>query len=125
MEHEVQIRVRYEETDQMGVVYHGNYFTYFEIGRTELLRSRGITYKDMEDQGVFCVVVHADCNYKRPAKYDDLLTLRTLVKRIGRVRIEHEYRLYRGDELLVIGSITLAVVDREGRIQPVPDWLLL
>lgn len=123
MEHEVQIRVRYKETDQMGVLYHGNYFTYFEVGRTEMLRSRGISYREMEERGEFAVVVKAECSYHRPAKYDDLLTLKTRLKKITRVKIEHEHELYRGSELLAVGHITLAVVNAAGVIQRVPEWM--
>ncbi len=107
----------------MGVVYHGNYFTYFEIGRTEMLRAANITYKEMEESGQFCVVIRAECDFKKPARYDDLLTLQTRVKRITRVKIEHEHHLYRGRELLAVGGITLAVVDKKGSIQRVPDWM--
>ena len=123
MEHQIQIRVRYQETDQMGVVYHGNYFAYFEMGRTEMLRDSGVRYRDMEERGEFCVVVGVDCSYKKPARYDDLLTLKSRVKKITRVKIEHEHLLYRGDELLAIGHVILAVVDRSGNIQRVPDWM--
>lgn len=122
-EHEIAIRVRYKETDQMGILYHGNYFTYFEMGRTELLRNSGITYREMEEAGVFVVVVKVECSYKKPARYDDLLRLRTLIKRITQVKIEHEYQLYRGEELLAVGHTVLAVVDREGRIRPIPEWM--
>lgn len=122
-EHEIQIRVRYSETDQGGVVYHSNYFPYFEMGRTELLRSCGYTYREMEEAGVFMVVVKATCDYKRPAKYDDLLTLKTRIKRVTRVKIEHEYHLFRGHELLAIGGTVLATVDRSGKICPMPDWM--
>ncbi len=108
----------------MGILYHGNYFAYFEMGRTELLRSCGRTYREMEEAGIFVVVVKLDCSYKKPAKYDDLLTLRTEVKRVTRVKLEHEYRLFRGEELLAVGHTTLAVVDRDGRIRPVPDWMV-
>lgn len=123
-EFELPIRVRYQETDQMGVVYHANYFTYFEMGRTEALRASGRTYQDMEKSGHFCVVVKAECNYKKPAKYDDLLTLKVVLKRVTRVKIEHEYQLYRDGELLAIGKTILAVVDRNGAITAVPDWMV-
>ncbi|MDR1959553.1 MAG: acyl-CoA thioesterase [Planctomycetaceae bacterium] len=123
-EFELPIRVRYQETDQMGVVYHANYLTYFEMGRTEAFRSLGHTYHDMEASGLFCVVVHAECDYKKPAKYDDLLTLKVILKRVTRVKVEHEYRLYRGEELLATGKTTLAVVDRHGSISTVPNWML-
>src|SRR5215469_4073721 len=104
---EIQIRVRYKETDQMGVVYHGNYFTFFEIGRTEFLRSCGYTYRDMEKSGVFAVVVKAECSYHKAAMYDDLLTIKTTLKRITRVKIEYEHQVYRDTELLATGHITL------------------
>ena len=121
--HEVQVRVRYQETDQMGVVYHGNYFTFFEIGRTEFLRSHGYTYRDMEASGVFAVVVKVECSYHKPAMYDDLLTIKTTVKRITRVKIEYEHHIYRSGELLAVGHITLAFVDAKGKIQLVPQWI--
>ena len=121
--HEVQVRVRYQETDQMGVVYHGNYFTFFEIGRTEFLRSHGTTYRDMEASGVIAVVVKVECSYHKPAKYDDLLTIKTTIKRITRVKIEYEHHIYRDTELLATGHITLAFVDTKGKIQLVPQWI--
>ena len=120
---ETQIRVRYVETDQMGVVYHGNYFTFFEIARTELLRSCGYTYREMEAGGVFAVVVKAECSYHKAAMYDDLLTIKTTLKRITRVKIEYEHQVYRDSELLATGHITLAFVDAAGKIQLVPSWI--
>ena len=82
-EHEITIRVRYQETDPMGFLHHGYYFTYFEIGRTELLRASGGNYRKMEEEGLLAVVVHAECRFRRPARYDDLfLTLRTKILRI-------------------------------------------
>ena len=106
----------------MGVLYHGNYFTLFEMGRTELLRSHGYTYREVEESGFFGVVVKADCSYHKPAKYDDLLTIRTTIKRFTRVKIEYEHQVLRGNELLATGHITLAFVDKAGNIQRVPDW---
>ena len=123
-EFDLPIRVRYQETDQMGVVYHANYLTYFEMGRTEALRSLGRTYRDMEESGLFCVIVKAECSYKKPAKYDDLLTLKVILRRVTRVKIEHEYQLFRDGELLATGKTVLAVVNREGVISPVPVWML-
>ena len=121
--HEIQVRVRYQETDQMGVVYHGNYFTFFEVGRTEFLRSYGYTYREMEASGAFAVVVHAECSFHKAARYDDLLTIKTAIKRITRVKIEYEHHIYRASELLATGRITLAFVDSEGKIQLVPKWI--
>ena len=106
----------------MGVLYHGNYFTFFEMGRTELLRSHGYTYREVEESGLFGVVVKAECAYHKPAKYDDLLTIRTTIKRCTRIKIEYEHQVLRGNELLATGHITLAFVDKAGNIQRVPDW---
>lgn len=122
-EHEIEIRVRYQETDPMGFLHHANYFTYFEIGRTELLRASGGNYRQMEEEGLLVVVVRAECRFHRPARYDDLLRLRTTVTRVSLAKIEHEYRLFRGDELLTTGYVTLAMLDRQGRVQQVPQWL--
>lgn len=120
----IQIRVRYQETDQMGVVYHGNYFTYFEMGRTELLReATGVSYRQVEEHETKMVVVKAECNYIHPARYDDLLTLKTRVARITIASIEHEHELYRDGELLATGRIRLATVDSTGKIVPVPKWI--
>ena len=122
-EQDVQIRVRYQETDSMGVLHHANYFTYFEIGRTELLRANGRDYRQVEEDGLFMVVVKIGCTYKKSANYDDVLTLRTRVTRISAAKIEHAYEVLRGDDLLAEGHSTLACVDREGRVQRVPEWL--
>ncbi len=121
--HDFPIRVRYEETDQGGILYHGNYFTYFEVGRTELLRSLGFSYRKMEEEGTFAVIVKAACSYQKPARYDDLLTIRTTLVRKTRVKIEYEHLVLRDGELLATGHITLAFVDRNGAIQRVPDWM--
>jgi acyl-CoA thioester hydrolase len=120
---EIEIRVRYAETDRMGLLHHANYFVYFEQGRTELLRKRGMTYRDMEDAGHLLVIVDLGCKYKRPAYYDDILTLRTIVERVTHVKIVHRYEVRRGDVLLAEGHSTLACVDREGRPQALPESL--
>lgn len=120
---EITIRVRYAETDRMGLLHHANYLVYFEQGRTELLRSRGLAYKDLEDQGYLLVLTHAEVRYRNPARYDDMLTLRTTVERVTSVRIDHRYELRREGVVLAEGKTTLACVDREGRVQPLPDLL--
>lgn len=120
---DLEIRVRYQETDAMGVLHHANYFTYFEMGRTELLRSTGKTYRELEDEGTLMVIVKIGCKYMRPARYDDVLRLRTRTRRVTAAKIEHEYQLFRGDELLAEGESTLACVDRNGRVQRTPEWL--
>jgi len=123
-QHEIELRVRYQETDPMGFLHHSNYFAYFEIGRTELLRASGGNYRQMEEQGQLVVVVKAECRFRRPARYDDLLRLRTTIVRVTPAKIEHQYDLFRGDESLATGHVTLAVVDRAGKVQPVPEWML-
>jgi acyl-CoA thioester hydrolase len=120
---EIEIRVRYAETDRMGLLHHANYLVYFEQGRTELLRPLGRSYKEMEDQGFFLVLHKVEVKYRRPARYDDVLRLRTSVSRVTPVRIEHRYELFRDAELLAEGASTLACVDRDGRLQPLPVWL--
>ena len=120
---EVTIRVRYAETDRMGLVHHANYLVYFEQGRTELLRSLGLSYRDMEDQGFLLVLTKVQVRYRSPARYDDLLTLRTTVTRTTLVKIEHRYELLRDGLLLAEGETTLGCVDREGKVQPLPRVL--
>ncbi|MER3415147.1 MAG: thioesterase [Gemmataceae bacterium] len=121
---EVEIRVRYAETDRMGYLHHAQYLIYFEQARTELLRRQGLSYRDIEDRGFFLVVVRAECRYRKPAHYDDLLRVRASLLRCTPVRIEHRYEVYRDRELLAEGHTTLACVDRQGRLQALPEELL-
>lgn len=110
--YDLKVRVRYAETDQMGIVYHGNYVQYFEMGRVEWLRNLGVTYKSMEENGVMLPVVSLTMNYKRPARYDDELTVRTIFKSQESVKIEFEYEIYnQSNELLTTGSSILVFVD--------------
>ncbi len=108
-----EIRVRYEETDQMGVVYYANYLTWFEIGRTELLRDKGYSYSDLEEEGFLLPVVNVECNYHQPANYDDLLTLETNIVKLKRSKIEFEYKVYRQDELLTTAKTVHPFVDQD------------
>ncbi len=121
--HETSVRVRYAETDRMGLLHHANYFVYFELARTEMLRSRGVSYKDVEDSGHFLVIIEIGCKFKKPAFYDDLLTIRTTVARVTHVKIVHEYKVLRDGELLAEGHSTLACVNREGKPQALPAIL--
>src|SRR5438876_6139649 len=109
---EISIRVRYAETDRMGLLHHANYLVYFEQGRTELLRAQGLSYRDMEDQGYLLVLTRVQVRYRSPARYDDLLTLRTIVACTTLVKIEHRYELLRDGLLLTEGETTLGCVDR-------------
>ncbi len=123
---EINIRVRYVETDQMGYVHHSQYAIYFEMGRTELLRKCGVSYREMEESGAFFVVTKLELRYRAPAKYDDELKLITTTTRLTRARIEHEYKLYRKNDnlLLTEGHSTLACVNRNGQIVAIPDMFM-
>ena len=123
--HAIEIRARYPECDPMGVVHHSVYPIWFELGRTEMLRARGGNYRDLEAEGVFLAVVRLEVRYRRPARYDDLMRLETELRVAGPVKIEHAYRLYRGDELLAEGATTLACLNREGQARPIPESLAL
>ncbi len=120
---EIVIRVRYAETDRMGLLHHANYLVYFEQARTELLRSMGHTYKDLEDGGYLLVLTKFEVRYRSPARYDDLLTVRTTVERTTAVRIDHKYEVRSEGRLVAEATSTLACVDREGRPQPLPEFL--
>src|SRR5262245_4570323 len=104
----------------MGLLHHANYLVYFEQGRTELLRRLRLSYRDMEDQGFFLVLTRVQVRYKSPARYDDLLTLRTILVRTTLVKLEHRYELLRDGTLLAEGETTLGCVDRDGKVQPLP-----
>jgi acyl-CoA thioester hydrolase len=123
--HQTQIRVRYSETDQMRVVYHGNYAQYFEIGRVEWLRNQGISYKWMEENGIMLPVVSLTMNYKKPARYDELLTLKTFLKKMTTVKIEFDYELYNEkEELLTTGNSILVFVDmKTGKPTSPPQYI--
>lgn len=124
--HEFKVRVRYSETDQMGVVYHGNYAQYFEMGRVEWLRNIGISYKWMEENGVMLPVVSLSMNYKKPARYDDLITVKTIFKSQSSVKIEFDYEIYNEQgELLTIAHSVLVFVDmKTGRPMTPPDYII-
>jgi acyl-CoA thioester hydrolase len=112
MQTETKIRVRYGETDQMGVVYHGNYALYFEEARTEALRQIDITYKSLEQDGVMMPVVSLNTEFKRSAKYDDLLTIKTTLRQLPTAKITLDYEVFNEENtLLAIGSSTLVFVD--------------
>jgi acyl-CoA thioester hydrolase len=122
-EHEIEIRVRYTDTDPMGLLHHSNYLTYFEIARTELLRASGGSYRQMEQEGWYIVVVRAKCHFQQPAHYDDLLRIRTTVTRATPVKMQHEYQVFRDSQRLAVGHVTLAIIDRHGTVCRVPRWM--
>ena len=122
--HEIEIRVRYQETDGQRRLHHANYFTYFEMGRTEMLRARGATYRQFEDAGLMMVVSEATCRYRAPAEYDDLLTLRTWVEQMGGASIKHGYEVIREGVIIATGGTVVVCVDTEGKVRRLPDWLM-
>lgn len=117
---EVNIRVRYAETDKMGYVYHGNYATYFEVARVEALRDAGISYKDMEDMGIMMPVLELKTKFIRPAKYDQLLTVKTTIKDLPTSRFVFHYEVFNeNQELLTVAETTLVFVDSKS-MKPMP-----
>ncbi len=119
-----RIRPRYCECDPMGVVHHTVYPIWFEMGRTELLRMTGVSYKDLEEQDILLAVVRLDVRYRSPARYDEELELETELRSVGRVKVVHEYRLKRDGDLLVSGTTTLACLNRDGTPRLIPDLML-
>lgn len=116
---EISFRVRYGETDQMGVVYHGNYAQYLEMGRVELFREYGVSYKEMENNGIMLPVISLQVVYKKPALYDDLITVRTILKKIPSVKIEFDFEIYNeARELLAEANVVLVFMDMK-RNRPV------
>jgi acyl-CoA thioester hydrolase len=119
------IRVRYAETDQMGVAWHGEYLAWFEVGRTDLLRGCGCTYRDLEAQGLRLPVIEVQARFLRPALYDDVLEIRTRLTALGKVRVSFAYEVRREDTEgpLATGSTSHAALDREGRPCRIPEDL--
>lgn len=107
----------------MGYLHHSKYAVYFEEGRTELFRAQGGNYRRMEELGLFFVVSRLDIRFRKPARYDDVLTVVTTLEKTGSVKLEHSYELKRGDELLAEATTTLACVNGEGQITPIPEDL--
>ena len=126
IEKEIKIRVRYGETDRMGYVYYGNYATYFEVARVEMLRSLGISYKKLEDDGVMLPVLEFKIKYFKPAYYDDELSIKIIINKIPGVRIHFEYETYNQDNVLLNkAETTLVFVDvKTGKPCPIPSDLL-
>ena len=122
--YETTVRVRYAETDQMGVVYHSNFFVWFEVGRVEMLRTMGVTYKDMEQvDDCHIVVVEASCQYKKPARYDDVLRIRTRIAEARTRTIRFSYEVFHDatGDLLATGSTGHVICDSEGRPRSLPE----
>ena len=122
--HDAQVRVRYAETDQMGVVYYGNYFVWFEVGRVELMRALGFEYKLMEtEDDCFIVVAEASCRYRQSAKYDELLRVRTRISQAGNRVVKYAYEILRDsdDTLLATGETTHVICGKDGKPKQLPQ----
>lgn len=122
-EHEIEIRVRYQETDAQGHVHHANYLTWFELGRCEMLRAAGRGYEQLEAEGIILVVSEMNCKYYRPCRFGEAVRLRTTVVKSKGARICHKYQISRAGELLAEGESTIACIDRSGMVRRLPAWL--
>lgn len=121
--HATDIRVRYQETDNMGVVYYGNYFVWFEVARTEYLRSLGVSYRKIEERGLYLMVASASCQYKSPARYDDLVKIETWVSELKHSSLKFEYKIYLKDKLLATGDSVHVFTNKEARPVRIPEEL--
>ena len=119
----LNIRVPYADTDKMSVVYHANYLKYFEMGRTELMRQIGFTYDEMEKQGFYFPVVNAQCNYRAPAHYDDLITVETTISELKNVTVTFSYKIKCQDKILVTGSTKHPLVNYAFKPTRIPQNL--
>jgi len=122
---DIEERVRYAETDGMGIAYHGNYFAWFEVGRTELCRRRGLTYREIEDRGFFIVVVEAACQYKKPLRYDDRFIVRTTLGEATAKKFVFAYEVLglEDREVRATGQTVHLVVNRQGKVAALPPEL--
>lgn len=118
-----QYRVLYGDTDAMGQAYHGNYLKWFEVGRAEWFRSRGMSYKEIEDRGIYLPVVEAHCIYRKPAFYDDTLNIATRFKFSGPARLRFDYEITREGDLLTTGYTVHVCLNSDRRVMKPPDYL--
>ncbi len=121
---ELHIRVRYVECDPMGVAHHASYLAWLEMARTELLRSSGISYADLEREGYLLVIAKLDVRYRESAAYDDELVIRCRVVGGSRVKIDHEYEVLKQGRVITAARTTLACVGRDGKVRTMPSWLI-
>lgn len=122
--HTLEVRVRYSECDAMGIVHHAVYPIWLEMGRTELCRMTGVSYREFEAAGVFLAVVSLSITYRRPARYDDILSVETRLASASRVKLEHTYRVLRDGLELAVARTVLACLDGDGRPRALPDGLV-
>lgn len=125
MIHETRTRVRYQETDQMGVVYHSNYLVYFELGRTEFLRELGLSYRELEDRGIFLAVTEAEARFRSSARYDEVLRIRTRILEVGKASIRFGYEVVRLADggTCAEGSTEIACLDEARKPRKLPPEL--
>lgn len=117
----VEIRVRYQETDKFGIVYYANYYVWFEIARTEFFRSAGLPYSELEKKGMYIVVAGSSCQYKKPAYYDDRITVRSRISSVMNTSFTFEYEVLRGKDILATGKTVQVLVDKEIRPVRIPE----
>ena len=120
---DIEVRVRYAECDAQNMAHHSVYPVWMEMARTELLRARGMAYRDMEANGVYFVVARMSLRYRLPARYDDVLRVQVKVRHSGAIKIDHDYEIYRDDELLASGQTTLVCIDTDRKVQRIPKEL--
>jgi len=124
IEHNTSLRVRYKETDQMGVVYYSNYLVWFEVARAELLRDIGHTYRDIEEElGLRLMVLEVRCRYKSPARYDDLIDIACSVTKLGSSSITFAYKVTRGKDILTEAETVHVFTDKTGKPKRMPQTL--
>jgi len=121
---DVKVRVRYQETDQMGVVYHGNYFTWFEVARIELLDQMNCPYRSLEKEGFLLPVLHCEAKFLKPAHFDDRLLVKVFIPEIPNVKIKIFYEVHRVDEIICKGQTTHAFIDKRGKLTRPPKRFL-
>lgn len=118
--HETQIRVRYQETDNMGVVYYANYFIWLEVARTEYLRSAGISYRHLEEKGMYLMVAGASCQYRSPARYDDVVRMQTWISKMKNSSLDFAHKLYIGDRLIATAESVHVFTNKRGKPIRIP-----
>lgn len=119
--HESEVRVRYQETDNMGVVYYANYLVWFEIARTEYFRSLGLVYRKLEEKGIYLMVASISCQYKSPAKYDDIVRMQTWIPEMKNSSLKFGYKLFVGEKLIAAGESVHVFTNGEGRPRRIPE----
>lgn len=118
--HETEIRVRYQETDAMGIVYYANYFVWLEVARSEYLRARGTTYRHLEAEGYYMMVVSASCRYKASARYDDIVRIESRVSEVKNTSFKFVYKIFRGQTLLAESESVHVLTNKEGKPARIP-----